>query len=161
MRLFIASKAVLYDYGGIREDFAGVIEGKWVEEENLHLTWVFLGEHEDAQGFLQKLTQMPPLTHCVAIRGIGSFGHPPRLLYGRVEDSVLQERAAEFERAGFGMARFRPHVSLCRIKNVVADDRLRALLHLYREKEIGFIEKKIVLYGSILSHRGPTYYPIE
>jgi len=43
MRLFIASPVIFDNYASLKEDFEGIIEGKWVDEKNLHLTWVFLG----------------------------------------------------------------------------------------------------------------------
>ena len=54
MRLFIASPIILDDYASIQEDFKDIIEGKWVEEENLHLTWVFLGEMKDERAVVEK-----------------------------------------------------------------------------------------------------------
>ena len=55
MRLFIASPIILDDYTSIKEDFKDIIEAKWVEEENLHLTWVFLGDVKNENPVIEKL----------------------------------------------------------------------------------------------------------
>ncbi len=61
MKLFIASPIILNDYASIQEDFKDIIEGKWVEEQNLHLTWVFLGDIDDDKPVINKLKEISPL----------------------------------------------------------------------------------------------------
>ena len=60
MRLFIASPVILSHYDVIKNDFEGIVEGKWVEEENLHLTWVFLGDVPNPQPVIEKLQGISP-----------------------------------------------------------------------------------------------------
>jgi len=67
MRLFIASPVIMDDYTSIKEDFKDIIEGKWVEEENVHLTWVFLGDVEDEKPIIDKLKEISPLEDQIAI----------------------------------------------------------------------------------------------
>ncbi|WP_236618753.1 DUF2905 family protein [Lebetimonas sp. JH292] len=46
LRLFIATPIKLPIYQAIKNDFKDVIDGKWVEGWNLHLTHKFIGEDE-------------------------------------------------------------------------------------------------------------------
>ena len=55
MRLFIASPVILSHYDAIKNDLEGIVERKWVEEANLHLTWVFLGDVPDPQPVIEIL----------------------------------------------------------------------------------------------------------
>jgi 2'-5' RNA ligase len=77
MRLFIASPVKFDDYASIKEDFKDIIEGKWVEEENLHLTWVFLGDVKNEKPVIDKLKNISPLESEVGIEEMGYFGRPP------------------------------------------------------------------------------------
>ena len=65
MRLFIASPAKLDNYASIKEDFKDIIEGKWVKEEHLHLTWVFLGDVADEKPVIDTLQTVSPLESSV------------------------------------------------------------------------------------------------
>ncbi len=89
MRLFIASPVILDDYASIKEDFDGIIEGKWVEEENLHLTWVFLGEVDDPGPIMEKLQTIDPLETTVTMAELGYFGRPPRVFFAKAESKLL------------------------------------------------------------------------
>ena len=75
-------------YDVIKNDFDGIVEGKWVEEENLHLTWVFLGDVADPQPVIEKLQDVPPLESEITILSLGFFGHPPRILFAKAEEEV-------------------------------------------------------------------------
>ncbi|MEN8727670.1 MAG: 2'-5' RNA ligase family protein [Sulfurovum sp.] len=83
MRLFIASPVILDDYASIKEDFKDIIEGKWVEEQNLHLTWVFLGDMEDERAVIEKLKEISPLERNIGIKELGYFGRPPRVFFSK------------------------------------------------------------------------------
>ena len=79
MRLFIASPVILDDYPSIQKDFEGIIEGKWVEEQNLHLTWVFLGDRKEVETTMDKLQEVSPLEERIEIKELGYFGRPPKI----------------------------------------------------------------------------------
>ena len=99
MRLFIASSIILDDYASIKEDFKDIIEGKWVKEENLHLTWVFLGDVENEKPVIDKLQNISPLENEVSIEEMGYFGRPPRVLFAKTEEKPLYNKAREFKEA--------------------------------------------------------------
>jgi len=164
MRLFIASPIILNDYASIQEDFKDIIEGKWAKEENLHLTWVFLGDMKDEKSIIEKLKKISPLENEVSIEEMGYFGRPPRVLFAKTEEKPLYNKAREFKEAGFDLYRFKPHITLCRIKTIHDYKAYKEKLKTYREKILGLILPEINLYESRLTSEGAEYtcrYKIE
>ena len=157
MRLFIASPVILDDYESIKEDFDGIIEGKWVEEENLHLTWVFLGEGNDPEPIMEKLRTIAPLETTVEMAALGYFGRPPRVFFAKAESKLLYDKAREFKEAGFDIYRFKPHITLCRIKRIHNYRAYKEMLKTYKEKRIGTLLPQIHLYKSSLTREGAHY----
>jgi len=164
MRLFIASPVKVNDYASIQEDFKDIIEGKWVKEENLHLTWVFLGDLKNENPIIDKLKKISPLESEVGIEEMGYFGRPPRVLFAKTEEKVLYNKAREFKEAEFDLYRFKPHITLCRIKAIHDYKAYKEKLKEYREKALGLILPEINLYESTLTSEGAEYacrYKIE
>lgn len=164
MRLFIASPVKLDDYASIQEDFKDIIEGKWVEDEKLHLTWVFLGDLKNEKPIINKLEKISPLESEIGIEEMGYFGRPPRVLFARTEEKLLYVKARELKEAGFDLYRFKPHITLCRIKTIHNYKAYKERLKCYREKGLGLILPEINLYESTLTSEGAEYecrYKIE
>ena len=157
MRLFIASPIILDDYASIQEDFKGIIEGKWVEEQNLHLTWVFLGDVDDEKPVINKLKEISPLENSIEIKELGYFGRPPRVFFAKSEEKSLYDKAREFRDSGFDLYRFKPHMTLCRIKTILDYKAYKEKLKTYRERTLGVILPEITLYESTLSSKGAQY----
>ena len=157
MRLFIASPVILDDYQSIKQDFKGIIEGKWVEEENLHLTWVFLGECEDAEAIKSQLSTITPLETEVPVAELGYFGRPPRVFFAKAESKLLYNKARAFKTAGFNLYRFKPHITLCRIRQIHDYRAYKEKMKTYREKVLGTVMPQIHLYQSTLTHEGAHY----
>ncbi len=157
MRLFIASPAVIGDYAALRAEFDGIIEGKWVEEKNLHLTWVFLGEVAESAGIIEKMGALRNPERSVALRGLGDFSSPPKVLYIAASDRLLYDTARSFRSEGFDLYRFVPHVTICRIKRVIDPEAYGRLLHRYRDKEPGTLLPQINLYESRRGGSGMEY----
>ncbi len=157
MRLFIASPVILDDYNSIKEDFKDIIEGKWAEEENLHLTWVFLGDVKNEKPIIEKLKNISPVERETDIEKMGYFGRPPRVLFARAEEKWLYNKAREFKEAGFNLYRFKPHTTLCRIKAIHDYKAYKEKLKEYREKKLGLILPEINLYESTLTFEGAEY----
>lgn len=161
MRLFIASPAIVENYTAIREEFSPTLRGRWPDEAALHLTWAFLGEVPDPEPFLARMREIPPLHATIPLRSLGTFGRPPRILYAGANAKALQKTRSAFEAAGFDMFRFRPHVTLCRIKNIIDKKSFRESKEKYRGKSLGKILPEIALYRSTLTEKGPIYKKIE
>ena len=164
MRLFIASPIKLNDYASIQEDFKDILEGNWVKDENLHLTWVFLGDIKYEKSIIDKLKKISPLENEVGIEEMGYFGRPPRVLCAKAEEKLLYYKAREFKEAGFNLYRFKPHITLCRIKTIHDYKAYKEKLKSYREKALGLILPEVNLYESTLTSEGAKYarrYTIE
>jgi len=161
MRLFVASPVKLDDYTSIRHDFEEVLKAKWVKEENLHLTWAFLGEHLSALPWLDFLRQLTTLPDAQPLYSLASFGWPPRILFARGGGRSLRRKSAELRAIGFPVGRFRPHVTLCRIKQIHDLRKFNELKKKYEGKILGRIEREISLVESILTTDGPSYLKLE
>jgi 2'-5' RNA ligase len=157
MRLFIASPVLLDDYAAIKEDFKEIIEGTWVAEENLHMTWVFLGEMPKAKSTIAKMSHLSNLESTVEIAELGYFGRPPKIFFARAEQKVLYEKARHFKEAGFDLYRFKPHITLCRINTIHDYKAYKETLKTYKEKRLGTILPEISLYQSTLIKEGSLY----
>jgi len=138
-----------------------VIEGKWVEEENLHLTWVFLGELPEADTTVRRMEPLAPLPCPVEIRGLGTFGKPPRIFYAQSREKLLYQQAGKFRKAGFDLYRFTPHITLCRIKKIHNYKRFKEVKKEYEDKILGEIVPEITLYKSVLTKERAYYKKIE
>ncbi|OQX49753.1 MAG: 2'-5' RNA ligase [Epsilonproteobacteria bacterium 4484_20] len=157
MRLFIASPVMFGNYAQIREDFQETLHGKWVEEENLHLTWIFLGKVADEKAVIEKMKRLTLPERAVTVAELGYFGRPPRILFAKAREKTLYETAKHFREAGFDLYRFKPHITLCRIKQINDYGRYKESMKNYRGKVLGTILPKITLYRSELSEKGPSY----
>ena len=157
MKLFIASPVILDDYASIQEDFKGIIEGKWVEEKNLHLTWVFLGEIQDEKTVIDKLKEISPLESKISIKELGYFGRPPRVFFAKSEEKELYNKAREFKNAGFDLYRFKPHITICRIKAIHDYKAYKKKLETYRNKTLGIVLPEVSLYESLFTSTGINY----
>ncbi len=157
MRLFIASPVILDDYSSIKEDFSDIIEGTWVEEENLHLTWVFLGDVREIKPIIDKLKGVSPLEHQITMKELGYFGRPPKIFFAKSEEKALYDTAREFRDSGFDLYRFKPHITLCRIKTIHDYKAYKEKLKNYRKKTLGKILPKIGVYESTPDAEGTVY----
>lgn len=149
------------------------IEGKWVEEENLHLTFRFLGEVEEerisliCRSLSLKLKLARPLNlKCV---GLGTFKKNglDKVLWVGVKGEGLSLVKQKVDEAllpfGFQLEKdFKPHITLLRIKRLKRRGKFAQLLFKLREHFFGekFINK-IFLIESKLSQSGPTYTVLE
>ena len=161
MRLFIASPVELYRYENIQEAFDSSIKGKWVKRHNTHLTWIFLGDTlspNRAQACLREASVL--LREPVTLRGLGTFGKPPHILYARSDASVLYKQAEALASVGFESARFKPHVTLCRIKTLYDKAAFVAQRKRFETTVIGTVIPRITLYRSTLTPQGPRYTPL-
>jgi len=161
MRLFIASPVTLNDYDRLQERFSPFLSGKWVERENLHLTWKFLGKvtAEQLDDTIEKVRRIPLLEKEIPLTVLGSFGRPPRLFYATTPNPLLRKKAVDMQHIGWDMdlKRFHPHVTLCRIKLLKERERFRQKMQEYRNRTIGTIHPQIHLYRSEQGKRGPIY----
>ncbi len=87
-RIFLALKAHVDNYDKLQSDFENVLKGRWVSEENLHLTVSFFGDIYGVDEILQK---MPPLTEDIGELELTSLGYFERnnILYAKTKSQKL------------------------------------------------------------------------
>jgi 2'-5' RNA ligase len=157
MRLFLGVKAKIECYEEIKKERFNSFYGKWVEEENLHTTLYFFGEVKDSKDIEEKLQNIVFPKTKIELNGLGSFGYPPKILFADLKKNIYKKSHKKLEEI-FGKTNkpFRPHVTLIRIKRILNDD-YKKVLRRYRYKNIGYLEREVVLFKSTLTPKGPIY----
>lgn len=142
---------------------------KWVEEENLHLTFKFIGEVEASQYsdleerfslVMQKCRQQKFVLHDIEL--FPQEG--PRLIWVSLKSQTNQfSKASSYfskilQEGGFKVENkaFTPHITLGRVKrNLIKPD-----IDIIEQEEISKIEftiDRIALFSSTLTKKGPQY----
>ena len=166
---FIDTSIIEYYYPSFKEDFDAVSTGKWVELENLHFTYKFLGDVKYDKieiikdSFKDLLIQY---NSKIILKGLNVFPNPdmPRVLFANIynrDNKILnvfkdiEKRAIEL---GFDKEKrkFKPHLTLKRIKS---NKRVFGqILSEYRNIEIGNMTSfSVNLIESELTFKGPIY----
>jgi 2'-5' RNA ligase len=179
MRCFIAidiTEDIRTGLADLQQELAGAVDirkgdVKWVEPEGMHLTLKFLGEVPDNQilevcNIVKEVAERHGAFD-LAVREVGSFGgRSARVLWvGAGLDSPellelqrdLEEKLAE---AGWPKEgrRFSGHLTLCRIRNAKAGEKLGKAIERYKDYDLGTIRgASISIYESQLRPEGPIY----
>ncbi|WP_457679506.1 RNA 2',3'-cyclic phosphodiesterase [Thermovibrio sp.] len=149
------------------------VEGKWVEEENLHITFRFLGEVEEgkipqiSQMLRGKLKGASPFK--VNYKGLGTFKRNgiERVLWIGIESEGIKEVKRRVDQAlmpfGFPIEEgFIPHLTLLRIKKLKRRIKFRNYLYSMREHLfLTRVENRVCLIESSLTPKGPIYKVVE
>lgn len=148
---------------------------KWVDPGKLHITLRFLGDTNPEQveetGRILGETVPRFKSPEVAFRGLGLFRNirDPRVLWiGMDAGTILPELkiALDHKLEGIGFPaedrKFRPHLTLARIKFIRDRESLGDLLREYSETvfQQDRIEE-LIYYESILRPEGPEYIPLR
>lgn len=177
-RLFIATFVdnSLYEFilPELKEEFNKHFSAKWTELNNLHFTYKFLGDVDTSKiPDLKKKLEGVLGDHesMLNIKGLGFFPMEgmPRVLFSKIynPDKKVFQIYKNVESATVPMGfphekkKFRPHVSLARIKKC-EEEPLREALNNNAELSVGFMSKFTVsLVSSELTHDGPIYTVID
>lgn len=175
-RLFIgtfADNSLFRDnYPNIKDKLNDKIVAKWVELNNLHFTYKFLGDVEEdmipelganLKGILKRYNE--PLM----IKGINSFPnvHKPRVIFAKFFSpkkfvfELNNEIADIIERLGFEKEKtnFRPHITLARVKKI--KDNPFMTMKNFKDVEFGRMNHfEVNLIESTLTQKGPIYKKI-
>ncbi len=159
-------------YDTIKKDFSRAVFGKWVEPENIHFTYKFLGDCDNSTCKALKEQLEGVFTNygeALHIVGTGVFPNPakPRILYAAVEhNDLLRNIFTTIEKAAVGLGfepedrPFRPHITLMRIKES-NNTEFREALEKYKGHEFGSLDGfRVSLVESRLSSAGPVYREI-
>lgn len=146
---------------------------KWVEPRGMHLTLKFLGEVDEKllpgihAGMMRACSEFAPFV--IRLRGTGVFPNAkrPRVYWAGIEgpSALLELQAridAEMQRLGFPAEeqKFRPHLTLARIKEPIGKQRMTdALLSYSLESEPSDV-REVLLMRSHLSSEGARYESI-
>lgn len=148
---------------------------KWVDPRNLHLTLAFLGDVEDSK--IQTISRVlsgacnrtGPFE--LVIEGAGVFKNyrDPRIIWLGVRENetlvgLANNIAGGLRSEGFMIEErdFKAHLTIGRIRSVSNTDKLKRALDVYNGKEFQRLDtREIILFESILQHRGPIYNTME
>jgi RNA 2',3'-cyclic 3'-phosphodiesterase len=146
---------------------------KWVEEENLHLTLLFLGEVDERElmpicrAAQDAVANLPPFT--LAVQGVGCFPNPrrPRTLWIGVgagaQEATAVHDAIEQPLLALGCyrreeRRYTPHITLGRVKSDRPADALALALQKHADWVAGESRvHEVAILSSQLTRNGPLY----
>ncbi|MCX7735918.1 MAG: RNA 2',3'-cyclic phosphodiesterase [Candidatus Kapabacteria bacterium] len=161
-------------YDELQKEFKNATKGKWVEIENLHFTYHFIGDTEES--VVEKIRDSLKNYHTnfesnLIIKGLGAFPdlRNPRVLFinvlnpdGKVFE-IQKETTKILQKFGFKPEKreYHPHITLQRVK--FADrTNFRKAIEKYRETLFGEMKSfKFNLIESILTPNGAIYKIIE
>jgi 2'-5' RNA ligase len=179
MRCFVAidiPNEIRAELADLQKDLAARVDihrgdAKWVGPEGMHLTLKFLGEVPDNQ-----VVEVCRIVQAVAerheafdfpVKDVGSFGgRSARVLWvGAGLDcpellDLHKDLEDELELAGWPREgrQFSGHLTLCRIRNVKAGEKLGQAAGQIRDYDLGAVRAtEVCVYESQLEHEGPIY----
>lgn len=173
MRLFIGTFLNAYflkeAFEKFKLDGEKYFHGKWVESENLHFTFIFIGEVPDESVPALKDMLQPYLTQYedkINISGLKCQPNlkTPNLLTCKINNpnkkiyEIRKEIAAKLTKANirFDRRKFNPHLTLARIKSV--SEGYDEFVKKNSDYKFGFLKGfSIKLIQSTLTHERPIY----
>ena len=149
---------------------------KWVKPANLHFTLRFLGEITPAQVALAKVATREAARDfapfAITLRRLGAFPslHRPQVVWVGVDQGAeelealarrVNERLAHY-RFPAEDRRFRPHLTLARVRDARQWGDVVRALDRYREVEVGTqTVQAVCVMESRLTPHGPVYARVE
>jgi RNA 2',3'-cyclic 3'-phosphodiesterase len=145
----------------------GIPGARWIDQTDFHLTLRFIGDIESglARDITYALSDVSIRPFHVSLKGVGLFGgNQPHSLYVGIEDDgelkrlqALHERLCQTVGLPPETRKFRPHVTLARLRNPEprALQRYVELHNLYRSKP--FLVSQFVLFNSRPLRGGGPY----
>ena len=157
-RLFLALKAKLNDYNSLQSDFRGAIKGRWIADENLHMTICFFGDTYSIDELLKRLPALVEEIEPLTIDSLGYFEHN-NILYAKVKSKELEMLQASIcsSLSLQNTKLFIPHVTLIRIKEIKNKKAFKQKLKNYKDQTIGSIDTTLELISSHLYSDGAKY----
>lgn len=150
------------------------VNAKWIEIKNIHVTLKFLGSVEkqrlkDLVPRLQKIAQtIEPFE--ITLSEIGTFpkNNDPKVIWIGIEKNkaMLEKLYFEIDKAvkEEGLAcenrKFKPHVTLCRIKNSEKTSKLREIIDAAEIRPVPSTISEMILFRSRLTPQGAIHTPV-
>lgn len=161
IRLFIAIPVRLYNYGKIKEQFGTLVEGRWREEEFLHITIAFLSQYSDPDVLLEKLSRFDCSFDISELTTYDYF-HQSRVFVALTHNPTLQQLYERLKPLlNLEDTLLVPHVTLMRVKKIDDNYLFFERLKTAPSEAIGVLQSKLVLYQSILHSDGARYEAIQ
>ena len=164
MRLFIAiefDNEILGKLIKVQEDLKALgLEGRYVPEENLHLTLAFIGEYDDPDKVLEVMRQVPMSPIRIRMSRIGCFGdlwwigiddNPALYSYVRRLRNSLSGNGIPFD-----AKKFKPHITLVR-KGFSDIEKNKILSFMSKSFIIGTTVRQAALVKSEFGENGMKY----
>lgn len=147
---------------------------KWVDEKNIHVTLVFLGDTDEevlpAIGRMleERCSNYGPFS--IRLKGFGVFKsiRDPHVIWAGLEQSEKLAGLHRIIREGLNSIgieteerQFSPHLTLGRMKVINDKESLKSLIDFHREDEIQEVPvTEVILFESITGQSGPQYKPV-
>ncbi|MCM8789577.1 MAG: RNA 2',3'-cyclic phosphodiesterase [Candidatus Omnitrophica bacterium] len=183
MRVFIAialPKEIKLKLAKLQDELkSSGADVKWVEPDNIHLTLKFLGEIDDKQlsAVYKAIEESVKEKQAFSLR-ISSLGAFPKINYPRViwlgvdkGDMEVKQIAKDLEERiqKIGIPKddraFSSHITIGRVRTGRNKDKLveglNKLAEVYSSESLEFEVKKITLFKSTLTPKGPIYEAIK
>lgn len=138
---------------------------KWVDEDHLHITLLFLGEIDKITQIEvhQELEKIKMKRFKISIDGVGHFSD--RVFYAKIkaaeELNRLQLKIRNALRPlnlTLDERKFKAHISLARMKNLENETLISLLKKNAHLKSREFDIDQFIMFSSELSPKGPTYH---
>lgn len=160
-RLFLAVPVRLYDYPRIRHEFDPLLQGRWRDEETLHITVAFLGKRFAAEEVIASLEGFDCSFEPSELAELDYFARS-RVFVATTQNPTLQ---ALYDRLspllGLESALLKPHATLMRVKALNDAEAFYLRLNTPPPEPLGVLEPKVILYRSILYPEGARYHPLK
>jgi len=154
----------------LRRKFYNLCSGKWVEAENIHFTFKFLGDTEIVliPEVLNSLTEeLKSFESKLIFEGLGCFPNlqNPRVLYVNIknEENILENifKSIEKKLITFKIPKetnpFKSHITICRLK-IFNNPKFKEEVVKYKSFNFGEMNSfKVHLIESKLTQKGPIY----
>jgi 2'-5' RNA ligase len=160
-RLFLAVPVRLYDYPKIRHDFGPYINGRWREEETLHVTIAFLGKQFTTETLMAAVEAFDWSFEPSELEGWDYF-RGSRVFVAMTQNPTLQllyDRLSPV--LGLENVILKPHVTLMRVKGFADAEAFFRSLETPPPQPLGILEPKVILYQSVLRPEGAQYHPLH
>ena len=170
IRLFVGLAVPEAQQGRLTGLCGGVPGARWVRPENLHVTLRFIGDIGEslAEDVDTALSRISAPAFSLEVSGVGQFGKgfKTRALWaGIAPNASLNHLQAKIESAVTGVGipaetrKFKPHITLGRLKNPPADRVDEFIINHAALRAGTFPVNRFTLFSSFLSASGAIYTP--
>lgn len=152
----------------------GTASIKWVDLSGIHITLAFLGNTseeklKDLDRMLrEKCAGFGEFDFVLSGAGVFKSFSDPRVLWVGISQAERLSSLYDIIAEGLGGIgfeiedrKFRPHLTIGRVKSVSDPAKLRSAIEKYKGVEFQTVRvKEVILYESILQKTGPLYIPL-